>query len=114
MAIENTIANILILLVIIIISSLPLYFAVSFLGGRTSILRTFIVMLIVAGTSIIIQLFLPIWGVLVSWIVMIWIFHEFFRLKWLKAIFAWILWIVFIFILTFITGLIGLGSLLIF
>ncbi len=79
-----------------------------------SLLKTFLVMLIIAIISAVLKSFLPSLGTLIAWIVLIWIFHEIFRLKYYKAIIVWILWIFFVFILTFILSLFGLESLYLF
>jgi hypothetical protein len=106
----NTILwTILITLVIIIISALPLHLAVVFLNGRTSILRTFLVMLVVGVLSSVVISFLPFWGVFIAWILLIWIFHEMFRLKWVKAVIAWVLWLIFIIIMGWILSVFGLS-----
>jgi hypothetical protein len=62
--------------------------------------------------STVVKLALPRYGTYIVWIVLIWIFHEVFRLKIYKAIIAWILWIFFIFIFNIIFGFIGFSSLL--
>jgi hypothetical protein len=112
MVIENTIINLLIFTLIIIISSLPLYFSVQFLGGKTSILKTFLVTILIAIVSVVVKIALPIYGTFITWIFLIWIFHELFRLKIIKAIIAWILWILFVLIFNFFFSLIGFTGLL--
>jgi hypothetical protein len=109
---ENTITSILIILLVVIISSLPLYLAVKLLGGKASILSTFLVMLGTGFISILINLVFPIYGTIIAWLVLIWVFHDVFRLGWLRSIFAWIIWIIFIFVFLFIFSLIGIGGLL--
>ncbi|MEC8221160.1 MAG: hypothetical protein VX028_03735, partial [Nanoarchaeota archaeon] len=106
--------NLLVFTMLIIFSTLPLYVSVKILGGKTSLLKTFLVMLIIAIVSAVLKLFLPNLGTLIAWVVLIWIFHEIFRLKYYKAIIVWILWIFFVFILTFILSLFGLESLYLF
>ena len=108
MDINSILWTVLITLLIIIISALPLHLAVVFLGGRSSILKAFLVMLVVGVLSAVIVAIFP-FGVLIAWIFMIWIFHEMFRLKWIKAVIAWVLWLVFIFLMTFILALFGIS-----
>lgn len=109
MVIENILINIIFILIVIIISALPLYFAVDLLGGRVSIGKAFIVMVIVAILYSIITFFMPHYGAIVAFIVLIWVYREMFRLKWLKALLAWLIQMVFIIILTWILSLVGLG-----
>lgn len=103
--------NILILILVIIISTLPLYFSVKLLGGKTSLIKTFLVMVIVSFGSTLISLILP-FGIILGWLFLIWVFHEIFRLKYFNAFIAWILWIIFIVIFSFIGMLIGIGTLI--
>ncbi|MCA9460192.1 MAG: hypothetical protein KC589_08745 [Nanoarchaeota archaeon] len=109
MVLEGLVWTLLSILLVVIISALPLHLAVSVLGGRSNVFKAFMVMILVAISTIIIQFFLPIWGVFISWLVLIWIFHEVFRLKWFKAVIAWILWMIFIFVFIFIFSLLGLS-----
>jgi hypothetical protein len=109
--IENLLMTIILGLVVIVVSALPLHLAVGMLGGRSSILRAFIVMIVTAVGTIIVNFFLPVWGIFVSWFLLIWVFRESFRLKWFKAILAWILWIVFIFLFSLLLGVFGLSFL---
>jgi hypothetical protein len=53
------------------------------------------------------------WGGLLAFIMLIWIYHEIFRLKWFKAFLAWLLQFVFIAIfyaiLIFIAAFVGIS-----
>lgn len=111
MAIETIFLTIIIMLLIIVLSSLPLYFSVKLLGGRTSILKTFFVMLIVGVLTIFIQATFSYYGTIIAWFLLIWIFREMFRLKWIKAIIAWVLWVIFTMFFIFIFGVLGFSFL---
>lgn len=104
---------ILIFVLAFIISALPLYFAVKFLGGKTSILKTIIINLLTGLVIAVVHYFFKTFGDIIAFILVIWIYHEMFRLKWIKAILAWLLQFVFLFLLTllfiFIGGLIGIS-----
>ncbi len=95
MALSAVLIGMGIMLLAFILSSLPLYFAVKFLGGKTSLLKTMLVTfltgLIVAAVKSQFRL-----GWLIAFFILIWIYHEVFRLKWLKAVIAWVLQFVFI------------------
>jgi hypothetical protein len=84
-----------IILLAFMISSLPLYFAVKALGGKTSLLKTMLVTFLsgIIFTAIKSQFRL---GLIIAFFVLIWIYHEVFRLKWFKAFIAWVLQFVFI------------------
>jgi hypothetical protein len=109
--IENLLMTIMIGLTVIIVSALPLHLAVGLLGGRSSILRVFLVMVLTAIITIVVNMILPIWGTFVAWFLLIFVFRESFKLKWIKAILAWILWIVFIFLFSLFLGFLGLSFL---
>jgi len=101
-----SITNILLTILIFIISSIPLNIAVKILGGRTNLLKTALISLI-AG---IIIGFIP--YAIIGFIILIWIYHEVFRLKWFKAFFAWLLQFIIIGIFYFILALLGIALIL--
>lgn len=105
---EFTLTELLWTLLIFALSSLPLYFAVKLLGGRTTIVKTFLVNVIVAILAFFIGLYLP-YANIVTFILLIWIYREMFRLRWIKSLIAWLLHIVFYIALTIVLGLFGLG-----
>lgn len=96
MALSSLLVSIMVLLVVMIISALPLYFAVKFLGGKTTILRTLFVMFITGIIVSAVRYRFRIWGSIIAFLLMIWIYREIFRLKWWKAFVAWVLQFVFI------------------
>ena len=96
------------LLIVFILTTLPLHLAVNLLGGRTSFLKTFLVILASAIIVIAITAFFP-WGGIIAFIVLIWIYSEMFHIGILRAFFVWIMQFVIIFILTFILALAGLS-----
>ena len=89
-------------LFIAIISSLPLYFSVRFLGGKTSIFKVIVVNIIVALLAMIIKTQFHTWAGTIFFILMIWVYKDFFALSWVKALLAWLLQFV---IATFLAGL---------
>lgn len=111
MAFQIVLWTILIILLIIIISSLPLFFAVNLLGGKTSILRTFLVMVVVGFATVIIQAIFNYWGTLIAWILLLFIFMDVFDLGFIRAIIVWILWILFTILFIYIFSIIGFSFL---
>ncbi len=99
------------LILVFLVSAFPLHLAVSLLGGRSSMLKAFLVA-IFTGLALAVLSFLlagvPYLG-LILLLVLVWIYREMFRLKWIKAFLAWILQILFVFLLIWILGLIGLS-----
>jgi hypothetical protein len=83
--------NLFITLAIFILSALPLYFSVKLLGGRASILKVIFVNLLVAIVAIAINILFNSWIGLITFILMLWIYKDFFRLGWIRAILAWLL-----------------------
>jgi len=79
-----------------LISSLPLYFSVKMLKGKTTVLKTMVVSFVAGILSIILKQFFGFIGGFMGFILMIWLYHEVFRLKWFKSFLAWLLQFVFI------------------
>ena len=73
------------IVLLLVVSSLPLYFAVKFLGGKATILKVILVNLIVGLVSGLLSI--PLLG----FILLLFIYKKFFELSWLNAFFAWIL-----------------------
>lgn len=98
------IIEIIILLVAFLISGIPLYIAVNLLGGKTSLLKTSIVLFLSGILFSAITNYFNYFGGLIAFILMIWLYREAFRLKWFKAFLAWLLQFVVlaIFIIIFI------------
>lgn len=72
MVIENIIITILVLALVIIVSSLPLYLSVGLMGGRTTILKTFLVMVVAAVVFSVVAAIAP-FGTIIASILLIWI-----------------------------------------
>ncbi|MBN1274754.1 hypothetical protein JXA12_00470 [Candidatus Woesearchaeota archaeon] len=87
--------NLLLILAAFLISALPLYFSVQLLGGKAGLFKVVLINLLVAFVAILVRFFFDSWGGLVAFIVMIWIYKDFFELSWLRALLAWLLQFVF-------------------
>lgn len=111
MAIPLLLIKALIIILIFIISSLPLYFAVKILRGKTSFLKAILITLITGIIVSAIEFTFKIWGGLIAFLILIFIYREAFRLKWWKAIFVWILQLIFIVLLYLILSFLNLISL---
>ncbi len=103
------------LLLLIILSSLPLYISVNLLGGEATILRVFLTNTIVA---ILIAMLIDKlgWGAIFLVVVTILAYKFIFKLSFVKAIFAWVLQYIVVGVLIFITimtlSFLGIGLLL--
>ncbi|MBT4858340.1 hypothetical protein HON49_04160 [archaeon] len=108
MGLASWMISAIITVVVFILSALPLYFAVKFLGGKGSLVKVLFVSLI-SGLiiSAIKETFK--WGWLLAFFVLIWIYHETFRLKWWKASIVWIVQLGFFLVLTFLATLLVLA-----
>ena len=84
------------MVVVFILSALPLYFSVKFLGGKTTLLKTVMVAFISGIIVTAIKYQFQAFGGIIAFLILIWIYHEVFRLRWIKAFLAWILQFVFI------------------
>ena len=81
---------------VFILSALPLYFSVKFFGGKTTLLKTVIVTFVSGIIVTAIKYQFKTFGSVIAFFILIWIYHEVFRLKWIKAFFAWLLQFVFL------------------
>jgi hypothetical protein len=108
--VDALIISILVIILLFVISALPLYLAVKVLGGKTNIIKTILVMIVAGILTAIITAIFPFGGI-IAFILLIWIYHEMFRLKWIKALIAWVLQLIFIFLLGALFVILGVGSL---
>ena len=104
---EEIIITTLVIILIFLISALPLHISVKILGGRTNILKSFLVTFGAGIIAAILAAILP-FGTIIALFVLIWIYREMFRLKWIKAIIAWILQMIFIFLLGALATILGI------
>jgi len=99
-------------IIILIISALPLYLAVKMLGGKTTIFKTILVNILGGIIVYLVNHFFTTWGGLIAFILLIWFYREMFRLKWFKALLAWLLQLIFMAILYAILAFLGLAYLI--
>ena len=97
-----------VIFIAIIISCLPLYFAVLFLGGDASILKVFLTNV---GIGVITAILVNFYGFggLVVLIFVIFIYSVVFNMGFIKAFFAWLLQYVIAFLLVLLAIFFGLG-----
>ena len=72
-----------------VISALPLYIAVKILGGKTTLIRTVIVMIVSGVLVSFSQSFGGIYGGLMAFILVLWLYRISFELGWIRAMFVW-------------------------
>ncbi|MCK4551171.1 MAG: hypothetical protein KAT91_04405 [Candidatus Aenigmarchaeota archaeon] len=73
------------IILISIISALPLYFAVKFLGGKATIIKVILVNIVVGLLGFLLNI--P----LIGFILLLLIYKELFELSWVRAFLAWVL-----------------------
>lgn len=95
--------GILAVVAILIISALPLYFTVKFLGGKATIFKVLMVNLIVGIISA--ALDMPV----VGFVLLLFVYKEVFKMSWLSAFLAWILQFVVAGALLFLALFLSLG-----
>lgn len=81
--------NILLYLIVLLISSLPLYLAVKIMGGDAGLIETMIVNVLAGGMPALIALFVNNWVGLISFIAIILAYTFFFKLGFVRAIITW-------------------------
>lgn len=106
--INSLLISIFIPVLIFLISSLPLYFSIKLLKGRTTLIKTIFVSLIIGIIVSAINLKFHFFGGFLSFFLTIWLYHEIFRLKWDKAFFVWILQFIIIAIFYFLLIIISI------
>jgi hypothetical protein len=104
--------ELIVLLVVLIISAIPLNIAVKLLGGKSGIIKVIFVNVLVGLVYFAIHAFIGLFAGLISFIAMLFIYKEMFRLGWLKAFFAWLLQGAIILIAILVLGFFGLALLL--
>ena len=108
---ETIITSLLIIIAIFIISALPLYFAVKFLGGRTKLWKTIIINILAGIVLLIINTLVPVIGGIVAFVIILMMYMYFFRIGFLRAILVWVLEIILVAIFWFIGTILGIGIL---
>lgn len=97
------------LFLVILFSTIPLYFCTYILAGKVSFKKALIVTVIGAIITTFISYILP-YGGLFAFIILVWIYHEFFALGWFRSILVWVFQILFIIILSILLSFVGLES----
>jgi len=103
---NSAILAFLIKFIIFCISAFPLYFAVSIFRKKVSFLSVLLVTLISGFLITALNSYFKVWGFLISFLILILVYREVFRLKWFNAFIVWVLQ--FLFIVLFI----GLSALI--
>ncbi len=101
-------AHTLLVIVTLVISALPLYFAVRLVGGEAGIVRIILISLILSFASIGAASFIGIFAGLFMLIATLFVYKIAFKVSFLKAFIAWLLQYVFVFIaIVFVISLLG-------
>lgn len=98
-------------IIVFLISAIPLYLAIGFLGGKTTIMKTAVISFLAGIVISAVKLTFQNWGALIGFIILLFIYHEAFRLKWWKAFAAWVLQFVIIYAFLVIAAVLGLALL---
>ncbi|MFT4303928.1 MAG: hypothetical protein ACMXYG_05150 [Candidatus Woesearchaeota archaeon] len=106
-----SLSAILLRIIIFIVSSIPLYFSVRFLGGKTTLLKTAGVVFIGAIVFELAHALLRIWAGIIAFILMIAVYAMFFEIGWFRSFFAWLLQFIFIIIFYIIIAILFVNTL---
>lgn len=104
MALIETLWQLVLTFIGLVILAIPLYITVGLLGGKRSLLSVIVVNLLTGFLFVALQAKYPFWGVLLGFFLAIWLFHEIFRLKWWKAIVAFFLQFLILVLFWFLVG----------
>ena len=94
-----------------LLASFPLYLAVKLLGGKTSLVKTLFVNIVVAFVIVLIQGIFPIAGHILSFIIVTIIYMRFFKIGIIRALLLGIVEFLMIFICIALLSLFGLSIL---
>ena len=95
-------ANIVVIIGVLVVSALPLYFAVKFVGGEAGIVKVILIGLLLSLASIGAYHFIGIFAGMFMLIATLLVYKIAFRLSFLKAFIAWVLQYVFVVLAFFI------------
>jgi len=104
--------DIIILLIVLVISAIPLNLAMKMLGGKSSILKVILANLLAGIAYIFLHAYMGIFAGLASFIVMILIYREIFKVGWLRVLLALILEVVIIILFWVALAALGISLLL--
>jgi hypothetical protein len=102
MALIETLGQIVLTFLGLVILAIPLYLTVGLLGGKRSLFNTIIVNLLTGFLFVAIQAQYAFWGLFIAFFLSVWLYREIFRLRWWKAILAYVLQFVLLFVFTII------------
>lgn len=98
-------AHTLLVIAALVISALPLYFAVRLVGGEAGIVRIILISLILSFASVGAARFIGIFAGLFMLIATLFVYKIAFKISFLRAFIVWVLQYVFVFIAVFIAVL---------
>lgn len=107
----SLLVDLLIIVLIFVISAIPLYFAVKFVRGKTTIFKAAMINLLVGLIVGLISFIVPFIGFILGFIVLLLMYRYFFRISFLKALFVWFLEIIIVYLLWLLAIFIGVTSL---
>ncbi|MFW6230478.1 MAG: hypothetical protein ACOC32_00455 [Nanoarchaeota archaeon] len=107
----ETLVGLAIIFLIFVLSALPLHLAVKTMGGKTNILKTVLVMILAGFLVSLLQGVVGAYGGILAFIVLIWVYREAFRLRWIKALLVWVLQSIFVILLVLLAAFFGLSYL---
>ena len=105
----GNIGNIIVLLIVLVISAIPLNLAMKMLGGKSSILKVILANLLAGIAYILLHAYLGLFAGLASFIVMILIYREIFKVGWIRVLLALVLEVVIIIIFWIALAAIGIS-----
>jgi len=107
---------VIVVFVILMIAALPLYFAVQLLGGKATISKVILVNIYTVIIFAILEFVFNLFGLgnlsIVSFILLIYFYHSFFKLGWIKALIVWFLQIIVAVILLYLMIALGIAAMI--
>tara|TARA_Y100000310_G_C20487240_1_gene717455 strand:+ start:221 stop:562 length:342 start_codon:yes stop_codon:yes gene_type:complete len=84
-------ASVLLVAGLLLLSSLPLYFAVTLIGGKTSVMKILFLNFLMVVVYLGLNLFLDHFIGLASFVILLFLYKYFFEIGFVRALIAWVL-----------------------
>ncbi|MBU0979647.1 MAG: hypothetical protein KJ709_02485 [Nanoarchaeota archaeon] len=104
----DTAMRIIVYVLLAVVSALPLYLAVNILGKRTSLLKVFLVNILVAVVFASVQSWFLTWGWILGIIVLLLVYKVMFDIGWIRALLVWVVQMLFIVLFSLALMLLGI------
>lgn len=104
--------TIIIVAIIFLVSAIPLNIAARLLGGQTHLLQTAVINIIAGVIVALVHWYVPVFGGIIAFVALLFIYRMFFKVGWIKAFLIWILQLILTAALITVAAMIGFAIIL--